>query len=120
MPRTGFFLLYQLAQKGDPIIVVAQSEIEAARMIGFSICSELHCPAHTTDMRHSHIRADCFQRGVTPYSRDDPKLAGLSFREFPIMGGRARIIEHLASPRRRKGLTVYYRRGTVLDQTDAP
>ncbi|OHA09277.1 MAG: hypothetical protein A3A44_03570 [Candidatus Sungbacteria bacterium RIFCSPLOWO2_01_FULL_60_25] len=70
-------------------------------------------------MRHSHIRAEWFPRGAELYPADDPKRAGLSFRRFAIFGGAAHITEHYASPRRRKGLVVYYRRGTILGAADA-
>lgn len=118
MPRKGFFLLYRGANLQDPLMVEAEAEAECARLLNLLLCDEVNCAAHQPEMRHSHIRAEWFPRGVEFYPADDPKRAGLAFRRFAILGG-ASIIEHLASPRRRKSLVVYYRRGVILGEADA-
>lgn len=119
MPKRGFFLMYRGANLWDPVVVEAETEAECALLLELPLCDEVNCAAHQPEMRHSHIRAEWFPRAVEFYPADDPKRAGLSFRRFPIFQGTAHIVEHFASPRRRKGVVVYYRRGTILDETDA-
>ena len=94
MERSAF-LLHYLGSDGDlPVMLLNEDAAECAAYLELVLCKDTECHHHLPLGPHSHVPASRFGP-PEKYPGDDPKRAGLAFRELAAADGMIAVRWHL-------------------------
>ena len=88
MIQRGFMLVYQKSEWDTPVFLFPRtvSPVHAAKVLGLELCTDLTCLQERREVG-CHVHPPEAELGpVQDYPNDDPKRAGLKFREFVTKG----------------------------------